>query len=164
MLRINGLNPFKTAILVLLVALVVPIALFFWTAAIGLVVQLCGGDALDVSRTLDEPLASGPSLPLTAVVMPAYNEDPVRIFAGLKATCESVEKTGLGAAFEFFILSDTTDPDIWVREELAYAELRERCPAPKPSSIGTAARTWTARPATSPTFAPPGAGGIATWS
>lgn len=130
MLRINGLNPIKTAIFGLFVLLLVPIALFFWTAAIGLVVQLCGGDALDLSRTLDGPSPPPRQLPRTAVVMPTYNEDPVRVFAGLKATCESADATGFGPDFDFFILSDTTDPDIWVREELAFAELRGEVPRP----------------------------------
>ena len=131
MLRINGLNPVKTAIFILFVVLVVPIALFFWTAAIGLVVQLRGGDALDVSRTLDGPSPHPRELPRTAVVMPTYNEDPVRVFAGLKATRESVDETGFGPDYDFFILSDTTDPDIWVREELAFAELRGDVPHPE---------------------------------
>ena len=60
MLRINGLNPIKTAIFVLFVVLLIPIALFFWTAAIGLLVQLRGGDALDVSRTLNGPSPKPP--------------------------------------------------------------------------------------------------------
>ena len=63
--------------------------------------------------------------------MPTYNEDPVRVFAGLKATCESVDQTGFGPEYDFFILSDTTDPDTWVREELAFAELRREVPHPE---------------------------------
>ena len=50
MLRINGVTPLKTAIFVLFVVLLIPIALFFWTAFVGLVIQLAGGDALDLSR------------------------------------------------------------------------------------------------------------------
>ena len=53
MLRINGLNTLKLAIFVLFVVLLIPIALSFWTAAIGLIIQLRGGDDLDLSRTLD---------------------------------------------------------------------------------------------------------------
>ena len=86
MLRINGLNTLKLAIFVLFVVLLIPIALSFWTAAIGLIIQLRGGDDLDLSRTLDGQLPRPPELPRTAVVMPTYNEDPVRVFAGLKAT------------------------------------------------------------------------------
>jgi membrane glycosyltransferase len=131
MLRVNGLNPIKTAIFALFVVLVVPIALFFWTAAIGLVGQLRGGDALDLSRTLDWPSPQPRELPRTAIVMPTYNEDPVRVFAGLKATFESLDQTGFGPAYDFFILSDTTNPDTWVREEMAFAELRGEVSRPE---------------------------------
>ncbi|MGD0636007.1 MAG: glucans biosynthesis glucosyltransferase MdoH [Beijerinckiaceae bacterium] len=60
----------------------------------------------------------------TAVVMPIYNEAPSRVFGALHAIHEDVEATGLGDAFDWFFLSDTTDPDIWIAEERGLAELR----------------------------------------
>src|SRR5262249_43895935 len=57
---------------------------------------------------------------------PTYNEDPRRVMARLQATYESVAATGQGKRFDFFVLSDTTDPDIWVAEEQAYLELLRR--------------------------------------
>ena len=42
----------------------------------------------------------------TAVVMPVYNEQTARTFAALEAISESVEATGLGSSFDYFILSD----------------------------------------------------------
>jgi len=62
----------------------------------------------------------------TAVVMPIYNEAPSRIFGALQAMCEDIAATGLGPHFDFFFLSDTTDPDIWVAEERALVALRDR--------------------------------------
>jgi membrane glycosyltransferase len=62
----------------------------------------------------------------TVVVMPIYNEATARTFAALAAIRESVEATGLGANFDYFILSDTTNPDIWIAEERAFLALRER--------------------------------------
>ena len=64
----------------------------------------------------------------TAVVMPIYNEAPARVFAAVQAICEDVRATGLGDAFDYFFLSDTTDPDIWVAEERALLAMRERLP------------------------------------
>ena len=55
--------------------------------------------------------------------MPIYNESPHRVFAGMRAIYESLQATGHGAAFDFFVLSDTTDPDIWLAEELTWARL-----------------------------------------
>lgn len=64
----------------------------------------------------------------TAVVMPIYNESPARVFGTVQAIAEDVIATGHGAAFDFFFLSDTTDPDIWIAEERAFLALRERMP------------------------------------
>jgi membrane glycosyltransferase len=62
----------------------------------------------------------------TAIVMPVYNEAPARIFAALEAMIEEVEASGRGRAFEWFFLSDTTDPEIFVAEEQAFLAMRER--------------------------------------
>jgi membrane glycosyltransferase len=62
----------------------------------------------------------------TAVVMPIYNEAPSRVFAALQAIYEDLEATGLGAHFDWFFLSDTTNPDIWIAEERAFIAIRRR--------------------------------------
>jgi membrane glycosyltransferase len=62
----------------------------------------------------------------TAVVMPVYNEQTARTFGALEAIRESIDATGLGDAFDYFILSDSTNPDAWVAEERAFIALRER--------------------------------------
>ena len=60
----------------------------------------------------------------TAMLLPTYNEDPYRIMARLQATYEFVEGTGTGAKFDWFVLSDTTDPAIWIAEEESFLQLR----------------------------------------
>lgn len=62
----------------------------------------------------------------TAVVMPNYNEAPARVFGALQAIWEDVEATGLGAHFDWFFLSDTTSPDVWIAEERAFITMRDR--------------------------------------
>ncbi|PTM42940.1 glucans biosynthesis glucosyltransferase MdoH [Bosea sp. 124] len=62
----------------------------------------------------------------TVVVMPIYNESSARTFAALAAIRESVDATGLGAHFDYFIVSDTTNPDVWIAEERAFLALRQR--------------------------------------
>jgi len=131
MLAINGLTPLKLVIFILFIILLLPIALSFWTSIIGFTVQCLGGDSLDLSRTLSDDEDEKRPLPRTAVVMPIYNEDPVRVFAGLRATYESLQKNGWLDNFDLFVLSDTTDPDIWVREELAFADLKKEVSQPE---------------------------------
>jgi membrane glycosyltransferase len=64
----------------------------------------------------------------TAVVMPIYNEAPARVFAAVQAMCEDVRASGLGDHFDYFFLSDTTNPDCWIAEERALLAMRERLP------------------------------------
>jgi membrane glycosyltransferase len=131
MLETNGPNPLKTAIFILFLVLLIPITLSFWTAAIGFAMSWRGGDPLELTRTLAEPALPDANWPRTAVVVPVYNEDPMAVFAGLKATYESLEQTGFLPFFEFFILSDTTDPDTWIREEMAFVDLRRSVSGPE---------------------------------
>ncbi len=62
----------------------------------------------------------------TAIVMPIYNEAPSRVFGAMQAIFEEVEATALGAHFDWFFLSDTTNPDVWIAEERAFIAMRKR--------------------------------------
>jgi membrane glycosyltransferase len=93
----------------------------FWSATFGFVVRLRAAPR-PPPTTHQEARADGSGrLPRTALLMPIYNEDASRTMAGLRAIHESLDATGQGDRFDFFILSDTTDPDIWLEEELAWA-------------------------------------------
>jgi len=59
----------------------------------------------------------------TAIIFPIYNENVVRVCEGLRATYESLARTGQLERFDFFILSDSTDPDHWVEEERHWYDL-----------------------------------------
>lgn len=60
----------------------------------------------------------------TAIVMPICNEDVATVFAGLRATCESVAATGHAPVFDVFVLSDSNQPQVIAAERAAWAELR----------------------------------------
>ena len=62
----------------------------------------------------------------TALLMPIYNEAPARVMAALEALHGEVANLGATAKFDFFILSDTRDPDAWIAEEAAFLMLRQR--------------------------------------
>ncbi len=59
----------------------------------------------------------------TALVFPIHNEPVARVCEGLRATYQSLEKTGFLDRFDFYILSDSTDPDKWVEEERRWFDL-----------------------------------------
>src|SRR5690606_37084490 len=46
------------------------------------------------------------------------------VTARLQAMYESLRELGARQSFDFFILSDTTRPDIWIAEEAAFLNLR----------------------------------------
>jgi membrane glycosyltransferase len=96
------------------------IVISFWTAVIGFLRRLAdrGPASLD---TAADPLTTR-----TAIVMPIYNEDTVRVFAGLEATWRSVMAAGEAHAFDLFVLSDTRRPEIAQAEEAAWAALVRR--------------------------------------
>jgi membrane glycosyltransferase len=65
----------------------------------------------------------------TAVVMPTYNEDPSRVFGALAAIIEDIARGPHAAqthCFDWFVLSDTTDPDIWIAEERVFIDLKRK--------------------------------------
>jgi membrane glycosyltransferase len=62
----------------------------------------------------------------TAVVMPIYNEQPSRVFGAMQAIYEDVDASGHGDAFDWFLLADTTNPDVWIAEERAFLAMRHR--------------------------------------
>src|SRR5690606_34334049 len=60
----------------------------------------------------------------TAIIMPICNEDVPTVFAGLRATCESLAATGDTKVFDVFVLSDSYDPAIQRAERAAWEHLR----------------------------------------
>jgi membrane glycosyltransferase len=69
----------------------------------------------------------------TALVMPVYNENPAGTFAALLAMGEELVEHN-AAGFEIFVLSDTTRPDVYIKETAAYHVLREK--------LGDRMRVW----------------------
>jgi membrane glycosyltransferase len=113
---VGGITFFKWTLLVLFLANFSWIALAFAAGVVGFLHLL-------IFRPRP-PKAPESLAARTAVVMPIYNEAPSRVFGALRAIYEDVEATGLGAHFDWFFLSDTTDPDIFIAEERALVDLR----------------------------------------
>ena len=88
-LDVGGLTALEALVLVLFVMLFAWIGLSFMTVLGGLIAPR---DPLGIRP--DGPL---PPLTLrTAILLPVYNEEPARVFAGLEATCQSLLETGAG--------------------------------------------------------------------
>lgn len=118
----HGKTAMEVAVLVLFAILILWVSAGFWTALAGFWLLMVGRDRYSIAAGVaaDAPLADGAR---TAVVMPICNEDVPRVFAGLRATYESLVATGRLDHFDFFVLSDTDEPDTRVAEREAWLDL-----------------------------------------
>lgn len=115
--RANGATMIEIMILLLFTITFSLIASYFWTAVIGLLIRLFARDPLAYAAPILHRL--DPAMPITArtaVIMPIYNEDPERVFAGIESSYRSLAATGELGQFEFFILSDTTRAEVGEEE------------------------------------------------
>ncbi|HEY4316480.1 MAG TPA: glucans biosynthesis glucosyltransferase MdoH [Herbaspirillum sp.] len=123
----HGGEPLEAAMLALFAILFCWVSAGFWTALMGFMVLMRGkgGDPYLISREAAGPKQIDPQA-RTAIVMPICNEDVTRVFAGLRATYESLARANEGrdlAQFDFFILSDSSQADICAAEVGAWAAL-----------------------------------------
>lgn len=125
----HGTRPMEIVTLTLFAILFCWISAGFWTAMAGFLVLLRGGDRYMISAGItDDPAGNPAHEPIddaarTVIVMPICNEDVSRVFAGLRATYESARRSGTLQHFNFFILSDSSDPDLCVAELAAWNHL-----------------------------------------
>ncbi|HXH45885.1 MAG TPA: glucans biosynthesis glucosyltransferase MdoH [Bradyrhizobium sp.] len=121
-LQVGGVTVLEGMVLALFLVLLAWVAFSFASALAGFFVLLA-------HRPDEGALAPVAELPAiasrTAMLLPTYNEDPHRLTARLRAMIEALETTPHGELFDWFVLSDSTDPDIWVAEEKALLALRQ---------------------------------------
>ena len=120
----DGFGILDWVLVVLFVVLFVWISLSFWMATMGFIQCVRKYDPHAVIKVRSYLAPNKGPLPRSALLMPVYNEDPARTFAGLAAIHESLRATGEGEHFDIFVLSDSTDPDKWVAEEQAWARFK----------------------------------------
>lgn len=116
----GGVVPLKMALMALFVVLAGWVSLWFWLATAGF--WIARRHRTESERT---PVVYVPHerLPRTAILMPIYNEEAGAVFARIQAMVVSIAKTGHAEAFDLFVLSDTTDPDVWLEEEWLWLRL-----------------------------------------
>jgi len=112
----------QTGILFLFAVLFCWVSAGFWTALMGFLQLLIGKDKYSISYNSNDNDPINPEH-RTALIMPICNEDVERVFAGLRATWESVVRTGEQQHFDVYILSDSYNPDIAMAEQKAWMEL-----------------------------------------
>lgn len=95
----------------------------FWNAVIGL--WLLHGARDGLAQVAPFAASGDEATPLTirtAILMTLRNEDPARAFRRLRVVKQSLDATGEGVWFDYFILSDSSIPAIAGAEERLAAE------------------------------------------
>ncbi|WP_022724518.1 glucans biosynthesis glucosyltransferase MdoH, partial [Rhodopseudomonas sp. B29] len=119
-LKVGGVTILEGIVLLLFVALFAWVALSFVSSLVGFATLLRGWRD-DLGLAADGPLPAISAR--VAMLLPTYNEDPQTVLARLQATRESADATGSGGQFDWYILSDTTDPNVWAQEERCFLAL-----------------------------------------
>lgn len=113
-----------------LIQLVLFVLLFGWVTA-GFVTALMGlwvqwrPDPHALSLLAARQQSLGPEA-RTAIIMPICNEPTAPVFAGLRATCESLAESEGANLFDVYVLSDSNDPVLCAQELAAWTVLREQ--------------------------------------
>ena len=116
----HGAHWLEPPILALSAVLLGWVSAGFWMALMGFWLLL-RGDRYPLSG--GDPAGPIPAAARTAILVPIYNENVRRVFAGVQATYESLRQTGRLASFDFYLLSDSTDPGARAAELAAWAGL-----------------------------------------
>lgn len=119
----GGLTGVEGAMLALFVPLFGMVVFGFVQACIGFFVLLRGKDNAEITATLPSGEQDLSQLPATALLIPIYNEDVPRVYEGLRAMFLALKEAGVYRRFDFFILSDSTDPNKWIEEEVEWIDL-----------------------------------------
>ncbi|MGM0767418.1 MAG: glucans biosynthesis glucosyltransferase MdoH [Pseudomonadota bacterium] len=119
----HGGTLLELGLLALFALLYMWIAVGFWTAILGFVLRLAGGDRHSLLRRHSEEQLESTPLSRTAIVMPVYHEPVHWTLSGLKAVYQDLERSGHLDQFEFHILSDSRDPNVWLEEQATWYRL-----------------------------------------
>ncbi len=125
-LGVDGISYLDLTHTALFAVLLLWLSQSFWTLAAGTAVL-----AMRLLRRrpkLSPPAATSDPPPRVAIVAPIYNEDTERVFAGFRAMWEDLRSRPHSERVDLIILSDTTDPDVWLAELDAWRSLRHALP------------------------------------
>jgi len=117
----KGGNTMELLIVAFFGALFGWISIGFWTALYGFYTLVRRVERFKITH-----LAVGGDYPpiadaaRTAIVMPICEEPVERVFAGLRAIQQSIDRTASGTRFDFFVISDSATPSTGIREEEAW--------------------------------------------
>jgi membrane glycosyltransferase len=99
----------------------------FWNAVIGFIVMRCAADpAMAVMPATARVRDDEPVTASTAILLCIRNELPARLIRNLEPMLAGLEASDYGERFHLYVLSDTSDADLAMKEETQFTELALR--------------------------------------
>ena len=120
----GGFGILDLAALVLFAVILPWMVAGFSNAVIGFIIMRFSADP--VAAVLPAASLIGDDQPVTAstaILLCVRNELPLRIIRNLEPMLEGIHASGYGERFHLYLLSDTNDADLAVREEAQFSEL-----------------------------------------
>lgn len=131
LLGADGVNVWDIALLVCFAGTLPWVVIGLWNSVIGAVLLRFDPEwrrnVVPIRGLKD---TSSPIRGRTAIIMPIYNEQPDRVVRHLAAVEASVRETGQDSGIEYFLLSDTQDPEIYDQEVMHFELWRARLANP----------------------------------
>ncbi len=103
----------------------------FWNSAIGFAILQFARDPNEI--ILPPAVKAGDNDPVftrVAILVTVRNEDPKRAFRRLRTVKTSLDATGYGDQFDYFVLSDSSRADVIAAERAAFEAWRTEFPDP----------------------------------
>ncbi len=132
LLGADGLTFAETAVVICFAGMLPWTVVGFWNAVIGFGLLAFARDPAGLVAPVGR--RGDPKRPIksrVAIIMPAYNESPDRVFRNLHAVARTLDATGDAAQFDIHFLSDSNDPEIIAEEEARFAAWRAIDPRPE---------------------------------
>ena len=122
----GGLGAIDLVLIILFAVTLLWFVIGFWNAIIGLLIMRFARDPVAAVTPIagrvqgDEPITAS-----TAILLCIRNEQPEQVARLLEPMLEGISTAQLGGHFHIYVLSDTSDCDIALAEELRFAALSE---------------------------------------
>lgn len=120
----DGMSAIELPLILVFGLLALWLSQSLWTAVFGVPAML----AAQRAGSARWPVADKTG-PRVALLMPIYNEDAARVFAGVGAMWRDLAATTVKDRVDFWILSDSTDPGAQLAELEAFTLLRAELPS-----------------------------------
>ncbi len=117
----GGFGPVEILMILMFVVFVPWSILGFWNSLLGFLLWFTRDPMEAINPVATRAREDDPIFIRTAILMTLRNENPARAFRRLRTIKSSLDATGQGQHFDYYVLSDSSKPDVIAAERAAYA-------------------------------------------